>query len=260
MRLDGATVVVTGASRGIGRAVAVAAAAKGARLGLIARTRADLDKVVADLPGSGHAAATADVADAAAVQRAIGELERDLGSVDVLVANAGIGAYGAFAEVDPAEIDRLVAVNVTGTLHAVRAAIPGMIARRRGHVVVLGSIAGRIGAPFEALYSATKFAGVGFAEALSVELAPHGVGVSVVNPGPVRTDVFEARGHAYDRKRPKPVDPEQVADAVIAAVEQDRLEQYVPRMLRGAAVVRHLAPPLFRFGTKQAMRKELRRG
>ena len=175
----------------------------------------------------------------------------------MLVANAGIGAYGPFAEVDPDEIERLVRVNVLGTMHAIRTVAPGMIARGRGHIVTIGSIAGRIGAPFEALYSATKFAQVGLTEALSVELSPHGVGVSMVNPGPVATGFFDARGHAYDRKRPRPVAPEQVAAAVMAAVEDDRLEQYVPRSLRGATIVRHLVPPLFRSGTKRAFRKEL---
>ena len=142
MRLDGATVVVTGASRGIGRAVAVAAAAKGARLGLIARTRTDLDKVVADLPGSGHAAATADVADAAAVQRALGELERDLGSVDVLVANAGIAYYGPFSELPAEEVERMTRVNWLGTAWTVEAALRHMLERRQGRIVVVSSAAG----------------------------------------------------------------------------------------------------------------------
>ena len=257
MRLEGAHVVVTGASRGIGRATVLAAAARGARLGLIARSKSDLDAVLDDMGGNG-AVATADVSDVAAVTQAIAGLERELGPVDVLVANAGVGAYGPFAEVDPALIDRLVAVNVLGTLHAVRHVVPGMISRRRGHVVVVGSIAGRIGSPFEALYSATKFAVVGFTEALSVEVAPYGVGVSMVNPGPVATAFGDARGHPYDRQRPKPVPPEQVADAVVAAVERERLEQYVPRALRGATAMRHVAPPLFRAGTKQAFRKELK--
>ena len=85
------------------------------------------------------------------------------------------------------EIERIVRVNVLGTAHAIRAVVPGMIERRRGHIVTIGSIAGRIGSPFEAIYSATKFAGVGLTEALVVELEPYGIGVSMVNPGPVAT-------------------------------------------------------------------------
>jgi short-subunit dehydrogenase len=138
----GATTIVTGASRGIGRAVAEAAAARGARGGLI------------------------DVADPEALAGAIADLEDHLGPPDVLVANAGIGAYGAFADLGADEAERLVRVNVLGTVHALRAVVPGMIERRRGHLVTIGSIAGRIGSPFEAIYSATKFAGVGLTEAL----------------------------------------------------------------------------------------------
>jgi short-subunit dehydrogenase len=236
--------------------VALAATSNGARAGLIARGRDDLDKVLAEIGGRG-AAATADVDDPPQLRCAIANLEEELGTVDILVANAGIGAYGPFAEVEPALIEKLVRVNVLGTMHAIRTVLPGMIERRRGHIVTIGSIAGRIGAPFEALYSATKFAQVGLTEALSVELSAHGIGVSMVNPGPVDTGFFDARGHPYDRKRPRPVAPEQVANAVIAAVERDRLEQYVARSLRGATVIRHLVPPLFRSGTRRAFRKEL---
>ena len=248
--------LITGASRGIGRAVATSAASRGAKVGLIARGREDLDAVARAL-GDGHALATADVAEPDQLTAAIGKLEAELGPTDILVANAGIGAYGPFAEVDPVDIERLVRVNVLGTMHAIRTVVPGMIERRRGHIVTLGSIAGRVGAPFEALYSATKFAQVGLTEALSVELSPYGIGVSMVNPGPVETDFFEARGHAYDRKSPKPVPAQQVADAVMAAVDSKKLEQYVPKWLRSASIVRHLAPPVFLSGTKRAFRKEL---
>ena len=248
--------VVTGASRGIGRAVAVAAAGRGARVGLIARQPADLESALAEIGGHG-AIATADVADAEQVGAAIGALEAGLGPTDVLVANAGIGAYGPFADVEPELIERLVRVNVLGTLHAVRLVVPGMISRRRGHIVTIGSIAGRIGAPFEALYSATKFAQVGFTEALSVELAPYGIGVSMVNPGPVATEFFDARGHAYDRSFPKQVSADKVAGAVIRAVEKDKLEQLVPGWFRQAVVVRHLLPPLMKWGTKRSFRAEL---
>jgi short-subunit dehydrogenase len=132
-----------------------------------------------------------------------------------------------------------------------------MIARRRGHVVTIGSIAGRIGSPFEAVYSATKFAGVGLTEALAVEVAPYGVGVSLVNPGPVDSDFGNARGHPYDRARPKAVPPEDVAAAVIDAIEQDKHEVYVPRWFRPAVVLRHLVPPMFRMGTTRSFRDEL---
>lgn len=256
MHWDGSTVIITGASRGIGRAVALAGAARGARVGLIARDESDLRSVLAET-GDRGAFAVADVADPTALGAAIDKIEAELGPADVLVANAGIGAYGAFADIASEEIERIVRVNVLGTAHAIRAVTPGMIERRRGHIVTIGSIAGRIGSPFEAIYSATKFAGVGLTEALVVELEPYGIGVSMVNPGPVATHFGEARGHPYDRPSPKPVPAEQVATAVIKAVEGNRHEQYVPRSFRGAVVIRHLIPPIFRLGSKKSFTREL---
>jgi short-subunit dehydrogenase len=256
MRWGGATAFVTGASRGIGAAVARAAAAEGATVGLVARDKADLDAVLASCGGKG-AIAVADVADPDELARALEHLEAEIGPPDILVANAGIGQYGAFADITAEEVERIVRVNVLGITHAIRLVVPGMIERRRGHIVTLGSIAGRLGSPFEAVYSATKFANVGLTEALVVELEPYGIGVSMVNPGPVATHFGEARGHPYDRKRPKAVPAEQVADAVIAAVKGDKHEQYVPRSFRGAVVARHTLPPLFRWGSKRSFTQEL---
>jgi short-subunit dehydrogenase len=195
----------------------------------------------------------ADVADASQVVQAARTVEEALGPVDVVVANAGIGAYGPFASTSAEELERLTRVNWLGTAHLVRAVLPGMVERRRGHVAVVASIAGRMGAPFEAIYSATKFAQVGMAEALAVEVAPFGVGVSVVNPGPVATDFFAARGHPYDRRFPRPVAPERVAAAVVDAVEHDQAERFVPRWLRQALVTRVLVPPLYRWGARRAV-------
>jgi short-subunit dehydrogenase len=145
-------------------------------------------------------------------------------------------------------------VNLLGTMYAVRAVLPGMIERRRGHVVVIGSIAGRIGAPFEAAYSATKFGQVGMTEAIATEVADYGVGVSLVNPGPVDTDFFTTRGHAYEGDFPKPVATARVVEAVMRAVDKDEFEQVVPRWLRQAVILRHLAPPLLRWGTRRRFR------
>jgi short-subunit dehydrogenase len=253
---DGKVVVITGATRGIGRAVADAVASRGARVGLVARTERELTHALEEVGGRG-AVAVADVGDRAQVTSALASLEAALGPPDVLVANAGIGAYGPFVDIDPDDIDRLVRVNVLGLLHTVRAAAPGMVARGGGHIVTIGSIAGRIGAPFEATYSATKFGVVGFTEALAVELSPYGVGVSMVNPGPVETDFFEARGHRYERSRPKPVTAAAVAADVVAVVEKRKLERIIPRSLGPAVVVRHLLPPVFLRGTRATFRKEL---
>jgi short-subunit dehydrogenase len=257
VKLDGAVVAITGASRGIGAAVAEAVVARRGRVGLIARSTADLEQVLERLGGAG-AVVSADVADRASTIDAIAQVEAALGPVDVLVANAGIGAYGPLADMAYEEMERVVQVNVLGTMYTIRAVLPGMMARRRGHIVTIGSIAGRIGSPFEAVYSATKFAGVGLTEAFAVEVAPFGIGVSLVNPGVVATDFGDARGHPYDRQRPKPITAEEVARTVVAAIERDSAERFVPKWFRPAVVVRHLVPPLFRWGTARSFRDELR--
>jgi short-subunit dehydrogenase len=253
-----AGVLVTGASRGIGRAVAEEAGRRGARLALVARSEGELAELARRLGNGAHPVA-ADLSDPARARAVVEQAERLLGGVDVLVANAGAGAYGPFVELDPTRIDELVALNVLGTLHLVRAVLPGMVARRRGRVVLVGSIAGRVGAPLEALYSATKFAQAGFAEALEVELAPLGVGVTLVDPGPVATSFFEARGHPYARRRPRPLPPERVAKALADAVERGRFEVTVPPSLGLAAALRRLAPGPSRAATRLAFRRELAR-
>ncbi len=244
-------VVVTGASRGIGRAVTAHAARRGARVGLIARSRDDLDATLVSIGGRGATAAV-DIGDAAGVSAAVSSLEAELGPTDVLVANAGIGAYGPFADAGLDEIDRLVRVNVLGTINTMKAVLPGMLSRGRGHIVVVSSVAGRFGSPFEAAYSATKFAQVGLAEAVSAEVAGRGVGVSVVYPGVVDTSFFEARGHGYDRSFPKPISADRVAAAVMRAVERNRAETFVPAWFRPTVLVRDLVPGLYRWGTRRS--------
>ena len=256
MRWDGATAVVTGASRGIGRAVAKQAAAKGARVGLVARSKDDLDVVLSDIGGRG-VVAPADIASRQQVTDAIKTVEAELGPVDVLVANAGIGAYGAFADIDVDEVEHLVQVNLLGTVYPIKAVLGGMLERGRGHIVVVSSVAGRFGSPLEAAYASTKFAQIGLAEALSVEVAGKGVGVSIVNPGVVDTDFFEARGHLYDRPFPKPISADRVAAGVINAVEKNKAEVFVPGPFRYAVAVRHVAPRLYRWGTRRSFKNEL---
>lgn len=256
MRWDGSVAVITGASRGIGRQIALAAARRGARLGLIARSKNELETVLTEAGGRG-AVATADIGERDEVEAAITALADELGPIDILVNNAGVGSWSAVADTDVEVYERLMRLNYLGTVYATKAVLPSMLERGRGHIVNVGSIAGRIGAPFEAAYSASKFAVSGFTECLAVEVHSRGVGVSMVNPGPVQTDFFDARGVPYARKTPKPVPASDVANAVIAAVEKDRLEQFVPGYLRGANTARHLLPGVYRWGTAKAFKDEL---
>ncbi|MBV8295623.1 MAG: SDR family NAD(P)-dependent oxidoreductase [Acidimicrobiia bacterium] len=256
MEWSGAVAVVTGASRGIGREVARQAALKGARVGLVARSKPDLEAVLKEIGGRG-AVATADVADRQATEQALAQLTAELGPVDILVNNAGIGSYGRVSDLPVDEFERVMDVNYFSCVYATKAVLPSMLARRRGHIVNLASIAGRIGAPMEAAYSASKFAMVGFTEALAFEVAPLGIGVSMVNPGPVETDFFDTRGHAYEGNFPKPVSARRVADSVIEVVESGGLERVIPRALRPAVVFRHMAPPIYRRGTARVLSKQL---
>jgi len=256
MRWNGAVAVVTGASRGIGREVVRMASERGARVGLVARTQQDLEAVLDEIGGRG-AVATADVADRQQVEGALAQLTEQLGPVDILVNNAGIGAYGPVTDTAVEEFERLMQVNFFSAVYATKAVLPSMVERHRGHIVNLASIAGRFGAPLEAAYSASKFAMVGFTEALVFEVEPLGIGVSMVNPGPVDTEFFDRRGHAYEGSYPKPVSTRKVAEAVIDAGEHNRLERIIPSPLRPALVFRHLFPPLYRKGTARVLALQL---
>lgn len=259
MNWQGTTAVVTGATRGIGRCVVEALVKRGVTVGAVARSADDLEQLASTLDGGPGrvAVARADVAERAEIEAALGSLAAAIGPPDVLVNNAGVGLHGPVATLDPADAERLMRCNYLGVVFTTCAVLPGMLERLRGHVVNVGSVAGRLGAPFEAAYSASKFAVVGFTEALAIEAAPFGVRVGMVNPGPVDTGFFEARGHPYERRRPRPVPASEVADAVLRALEHDRFEQLVPRSLGAALTIRHLVPGLYLSGTRQAFRKEL---
>jgi short-subunit dehydrogenase len=260
VRWEEATVLVTGASRGIGRAVAEAAAGRGARVGLVARSADELVTVgeaVARLGGRA-AVVVADLTDREQLERAFRSVHRELGPVDVLINNAGIGSWGPFVEIPEDAARRVLALNLVAVLDLTRLVLPEMIERRRGHVVNIGSVAGRLGVPFESVYSTTKFGLAGFTEALAVEMAPFGVGVSMVNPGPVDTAFGQASGWPTTRPRVlRAVAPERVAAAVVTAVEHGGLERAVPRWLRAAHVVRTVLPAAYRIGVRRTVARQL---
>jgi len=247
MKIDGAVAVVTGASRGIGRATARALHAHGAAIGLIARSGHELNKLANEL-GPGAGVATADVGDRDQVEVAIARLAESLGPVDILVNNAGIGAYASMLEEAPDTFERLMRVNYLGAVYATVAVLDSMVFRRRGHIVNVASSAGKLGAPFEAAYSASKFAVVGMSESLAAEMHPFNIAVSLINPGPVDTDFTKARGVPFQRSVPRPVSPERVASSIIRAIERNRFEQTIPRWLQSGSVVRAIAPNLYRRG------------
>ena len=196
--LTGRTALVTGAGKGIGRAVAHALVRAGANVGLVARTGADLERVAAELraahPGARVSTAAADVADRAAVEAATARAAAELGDVDILVNNAGVAEFGTVLDMEPAAWERMFRVNVLGTLHATRAVLPGMIARRRGDVVNVASTAGEKGAATTAAYAASKAAVLRLTESLAAEVRKHDVRVTALLPSTVNTELAASVG------------------------------------------------------------------
>ena len=233
MRIDSSTrALVTGASRGIGRATARALAARGARVGLVARGEEELDALAEEI-GERASVHPADVADREATERAVAGFAEEAGGLDVAVANAGIARYAPFTEQDPDDAERMVLVNVLGTINTVRAALEPMLDRASGHIVVLSSGAGLRAFPWAAVYGATKAADRGFAEALRHELSGTGVSVSTIYPGEVQTSLHAEAKQLPDWRNSKDAIPaEQVAEATVEAIEEDKREVFIPSQVR----------------------------
>lgn len=234
MRIEGGTrAIVTGASRGIGRATAGALAARGARVGLLARGREELERVAGELGGE-HVVLPADTGERADVEVAVDEFVRQAGGLDLVVANAGIAHYAPFTELPIERAEEMVRINLLGTLYTVKAALPHMLDRASGHLVMVASGASLRAFPWAATYGATKSAQSAFAEALRHELSGTGVSVSTIFPGEIATDL-----HAHERERmpdwyrgEDAIPPERVAEAIVEAVDQDRRTAYVPPIVR----------------------------
>ncbi|WP_354637817.1 SDR family NAD(P)-dependent oxidoreductase [Kitasatospora camelliae] len=242
-RPDRPVVLITGASSGIGEAAAARLAAAGWRLLLSGTDRPRLD-AVADRTGG--AALAEDLSTPDGPDRLAERALAAAGRVDALVASAGLGWRGPYDRTPPDLLDRMVEVNLTAPMRLVRHLLPGMLERRRGRIVLLGSMAGQVGVRDEAAYAATKGGLTLFAESLWYELRGTGVGVRIILPGAVDTPFFHHRGTPYQRGRPRPVPPERVADTVMAALTgtQDRI--FVPRWLAGPARIHGAAPGVFR--------------
>lgn len=240
MELGGKTILLTGASTGLGPHIARRLHRDGATFVLSARNVGALEKLASELGGARVIAA--DLSRAGEPER----LAEAAGDVDILVSNAGIPATGRLATFTTEEIDRALAVNLRAGIVLAHALAPSMVERGAGHMVFMSSLAGHIAAGGESIYSATKFGIRGFALALREELWGTGVGVSVICP----TFVSEAGMWAVTALKPDPmageVTPAQVAGAVLTAVTKNRAEiDVMPIQLRGSLKIQALAPRLF---------------
>jgi uncharacterized protein len=238
VQLAGARALVTGATGGIGAAIAEALHARGAHVVLTGRREQQLEELRARL-GDRAEVLPADLAE----RDGPAGLARAAGAVDVLVANAALPASGRVEDFDPEQIDRALDVNLRAPIQLTRALLPGMLERGRGHVVLVSSLSGKVASPRSGIYSATKFGLRGFAAGLREDVEPRGVGVTVVFPGFVSDAGFFADSGV---KLPRWVGtrtPEQVAGAVSEGIERGRAELDVaPLGLRIGTRVAALAP------------------
>ena len=241
--LTGKVVAITGGARGIGRATAAALVRRGARVA-IGDLDAELAERTATELGGGTIALPLDVTDRDAFEHFLDEAERQLGPLDVLVNNAGIMQLGAFADESDAVAARQIDINLHGVIFGSKLALQRFLPRRTGHLVNIASTAGKSGVPGGATYSATKHAVVGLTEAIRGEIRGSGVETSVVMPVPVNTEL--AAGLVRGRGLTATVEPEQVADAIVGALERPRHDVYVPKAIDvgvrlGALMPRRLA-------------------
>jgi NADP-dependent 3-hydroxy acid dehydrogenase YdfG len=214
--LSGKVALVTGASKGIGAAVAKALDAEGVKLGLASRSGDDLglDDVVAR---------PTDVRDLQSMEDLVAAIVEEFGGIDILVVNAGVGSYGPFLDLPLEQMEEMIDTNVKGALYAVRAALPHLLESDAADVVMLSSEAGRRGLPLEAVYCSSKFAQVGLIRALDHELREQGVRCTNVAPGGVATDFAMGRGRTPDMPALEHMmEPENVAEAVMFVLTRPR--------------------------------------
>ena len=225
-------------------------AAEGARLVLVARRQDELEKLAAEIREAGGEALVlpCDVADRAQVEACAARALENLGGIDLLVNNAGYGHHRTFLEWALADMERLMRVNYFGTLYFTKALLPQMVERRKGWLVFVSSVAGKISSPEEAAYAASKFAMEGLAQGLSIEVEDAGIHVLTVRPGVIRTPFFDEE--ALERMPPVSkrqfVEVGRLVDAIVSALARGKRELTFPRWIASGYLVQALAPAFMR--------------
>jgi len=222
-KLTGKVALVTGAGKGIGKAVAIALAHEGVHVGLLARSAGQLADVADELQALGvkTSVATADVADEAAVNAAVAHITGELGPLDILINNAGIGTFAKFLDMPPADWEHIIRVNLLGVYYVTRAALPAMIERQAGDIINISSTSGLRAAAGSSAYSASKFAVMGLSEALMQEVRKHNIRVSALTPSTVATELA-INNNLTDGNPEKVMQPEDIAEFIISQLKLNR--------------------------------------
>ena len=234
-KLVGNVCMITGASSGIGRASALALAGEGASLILVARRRSRLDELVEMVQSAGGraTAVVGDVRDEGAALRAMRTAREQFGALHILLNNAGMGIYKPLVETSAEEYDEMMDTNMRSTFLFTRHAVPIMLQQRSGLILILSSMAGKYGFAGESVYCATKFAQVGFAQALDQELRPSGIKVGVICPGGVKTEFALGKGRTAEGvAQSGMLDAEDVAAAVLLACTQPAHSRIIEIQMR----------------------------
>ncbi len=218
--ISGKTAIVTGAGRGIGRSTAIALAKEGVNIGLVGLTLSNLEKVAEELREFNVkiAVATADVADLDSITTAAEKIRGELGSIDILINNAGTAKFGGFLDLSPEEWENIIKVNLIGVYNTTRAVLPEMIERKAGDIVNISSSAGQKGAPVTSAYSASKFGVLGLTESLALEVRKHNIRVVGLTPSTVVTDLA-TETNLISGNPENVMHPEDLADLIVSGLK-----------------------------------------
>ncbi|MFB9110991.1 3-ketoacyl-ACP reductase [Flavobacterium gyeonganense] len=215
--------LITGAGKGIGKAIAIALAKEGVNVILVSRTQLDVEQLAVKIENFGvkSLALTADVADINSVNTAVKKALAEFKTIDILINNAGIASFGKFLELEPAEWEKIIQVNLMGTYYTTRAVLPNMIERQTGDIINISSTAGLNGNALTSAYSASKFAVLGLTDSLMQELRKHNIRVTALTPSTVATDMAKDL-NLTDGNPEKVMQSEDIAELIIAQLKLNR--------------------------------------
>lgn len=219
--LKGKVAFITGAGKGIGKAVALALANEGVNVGLLARTESDLKELMNEVKNSGVRAAYAavDISSREDVEQAINKLTNELGAADILINNAGIGKFATLLEMDPEEWKRIIDVNLMGLYYVTRAVLPQLIEKNRGDIINISSTNGLNGAATSSAYSASKFGVIGLTESLAQEVRKNNIRVTALTPSTVATELAVKTNLISENNEEKYMQPEDIADFIVSQLK-----------------------------------------